>query len=53
MVEWNGAERCVKVNLSRTIDERERNQNAPTYKRTWTRSLVTLTAGSTVRRMVF
>ena len=33
IVEWNGAERCVKVNQSGTTDERERNANGPTYER--------------------
>ena len=33
MVEWNGAERCVKVNESGTTDERERNVSGPSYER--------------------
>ena len=33
MVEWNGAERCVKVNQSGTTDERERNVSGPSYER--------------------
>ena len=33
MVEWNGAERRVKVKQSGTTDERERNANGPTYER--------------------
>ena len=33
IVEWNGAERCVKVNQSGTTDERERNVSGPSYER--------------------
>ena len=33
IVEWNGAERRVKVNQSGTTDERERNANGPTHER--------------------
>ena len=33
IVEWNGAERFVKVNQSGTTDDRERSANVPTYER--------------------
>ena len=33
IVEWNGAERCVKVNQSGTTDEREQNVSGPSYER--------------------
>ena len=32
MVEWNGTERCVKVNQSGTTDERERNESGPSWE---------------------
>ena len=55
MVEWNRAERCVKVKQSGTTDERERNVSGPSYERELNGPgpLVTLTAGGTVACGIF